>query len=43
MTVDAATAPTSVYKSTKYYFCSQDHKGQFDAAPETFVALMQKS
>jgi putative intracellular protease/amidase/YHS domain-containing protein len=43
MTVDTATAPTSVYKSTKYYFCSQDHKGQFDAAPETFVALIQKS
>ncbi len=43
MTVDATTAPTSTYKDTKYYFCSQDHKGQFDAAPETFVALIQNS
>jgi putative intracellular protease/amidase/YHS domain-containing protein len=42
MTVDAATALTSTYKDTRYYFCSTDHKGQFDAAPEKFVALLEK-
>ena len=43
MAVDAATAPKSVYKSATYYFCSPDHKGQFDATPEQFVALIEKS
>lgn len=27
MSVDAATAPKSVYHGTTYYFCSDDHKG----------------
>jgi putative intracellular protease/amidase/YHS domain-containing protein len=40
MSVDAATAPKSVYQGATYYFCSQDHKGQFDAAPAKFVALI---
>jgi len=43
MAVEKATAPTSSYKSTTYYFCSTDHKGQFDAAPEKFVALIEKA
>jgi putative intracellular protease/amidase/YHS domain-containing protein len=43
MTVDAATAPTSAYKGATYYFCSTDHKKQFDAAPEKFVALIDKA
>jgi YHS domain-containing protein len=43
MGVDAVTAPKSVYKGTTYYFCSTDHKGQFDAAPEQFVALIRAS
>jgi len=34
MEVDRATAPKSVYKGTTYYFCSQSHKAEFDAAPE---------
>jgi transcriptional regulator GlxA family with amidase domain len=34
MEVDASTAPKSVYKGKNYYFCSQAHKDQFDAAPE---------
>jgi transcriptional regulator GlxA family with amidase domain len=37
MAVDAANAPTSAYKSTTYYFCSADHKAQFDAAPAKFI------
>jgi transcriptional regulator GlxA family with amidase domain len=37
MDVDAATASKSVYKGKTYYFCSRDHKDQFDAAPEKFV------
>jgi transcriptional regulator GlxA family with amidase domain len=38
MDVSLATAPTSVYKGQHYLFCSQDHKRQFDAAPERFVS-----
>jgi transcriptional regulator GlxA family with amidase domain len=34
MEVDASTAPKSIYKGKSYYFCSQAHKDQFDAAPE---------
>jgi putative intracellular protease/amidase/YHS domain-containing protein len=37
MSVDAASAPKSVYKDKTYYFCSADHKAQFDAAPAKFV------
>jgi putative intracellular protease/amidase/YHS domain-containing protein len=43
MAVDEASAPTSSYKDTKYYFCSADHQGQFDATPEKFVAMIQKA
>ena len=43
MAVDAATAPKSVYKGATYYFCSPDHKGQFDASPDQFVALIEAS
>lgn len=38
MTVDTATAPKSIYKGKTYYFMSEDHKKQFDAAPEQFLA-----
>ena len=37
MEVDAATAPKSEYRGKKYYFCSQDHKAIFDAAPGKWV------
>jgi YHS domain-containing protein len=37
MNVDPATAPKSVYKSKSYYFCMQNHKNRFDAAPDKFV------
>jgi transcriptional regulator GlxA family with amidase domain/YHS domain-containing protein len=37
MEVDAATAPKSVYKGKTYYFCSQEHKDQFDAAPAKWL------
>jgi YHS domain-containing protein len=37
MDVDANTAPKSVYQGKTYYFCSADHKGQFDSAPDTFL------
>jgi transcriptional regulator GlxA family with amidase domain/YHS domain-containing protein len=37
MDVDRATAPKSVYKGRTYYFCSLDHKEQFEPAPEKFV------
>jgi putative intracellular protease/amidase/YHS domain-containing protein len=41
MDIDPAIAP-SVYKGQTYYFCSRDHKAQFDATPEPFVALLDK-
>lgn len=40
MSVDAATAPKSVYKRVTYYFCSPDHKGLFDKMPAEFVKFI---
>ena len=37
MDVDPATAPKSVFKEKTYYFCSQNDKETFDAAPDKFV------
>jgi transcriptional regulator GlxA family with amidase domain len=37
MDVDIATAPKSVYKGKTYYFCSEDHKQMFDAAPDKYL------
>jgi putative intracellular protease/amidase/YHS domain-containing protein len=37
MDVEVATAPKSVYKGTTYYFCSDDDKKTFDAAPDKFA------
>ncbi len=42
MEVDPATAPRSALKSKTYYFCSADHKQQFDAAPEKWPAASPK-
>lgn len=38
MDVDPAGSPKSSYQSKTYYFCSADHKAQFDAAPAKFLA-----
>jgi putative intracellular protease/amidase/YHS domain-containing protein len=43
MDVDPATAPKSVYKGKTYYFCSDDDKKTFDAAPDRFVNTDKKS
>ncbi len=37
MDVDTKTAPKSVFKGTTYYFCSDDDKKTFDAAPDKFA------
>jgi transcriptional regulator GlxA family with amidase domain len=37
MEVDPKTAPKSVYKGKSFYFCSDDHKAKFDAAPEKWT------
>jgi YHS domain-containing protein len=37
MDVDPKIAPKSVFKGMTYYFCSDDDKRTFDAAPERFV------
>jgi putative intracellular protease/amidase/YHS domain-containing protein len=39
MDVDPKIAPKSVFKDNTYYFCSDDDKKTFDAAPEKFVNL----
>ena len=33
MEADPKTSPKSIYKGKTYYFCSPDHKQQFDASP----------
>lgn len=38
MAVDVASSPSTVYKGATYYFCSPDHKSQFDAAPTKFIS-----
>ena len=38
MDVDPKTAPKSVFKGATYYFCSEDDKKTFDAAPDRFTA-----
>ena len=43
MDVDPATAPKSVFKGQTYYFCSDDDKKTFDAAPDRFVNTDKKS
>ena len=42
MDVDPATAPKSVFKGKSYYFCSDDEKKTFDAAPDKFVDADKK-
>jgi transcriptional regulator GlxA family with amidase domain len=37
MDVDPKSAPKSVFKGVTYYFCSQNDKKTFDAAPEKFI------
>ena len=43
MDVDPKVAPKSVFKGTTYYFCSDDDKKTFDAAPDRFVSAAGKS
>jgi putative intracellular protease/amidase/YHS domain-containing protein len=43
MDVDPAKAPKSVFKGATYYFCSDDDKKTFDAAPDKFVNTDRKS
>ena len=43
MDVEPATAPKSVFKGATYYFCSDDDKKTFDAAPDKFVNTDRKS
>jgi putative intracellular protease/amidase/YHS domain-containing protein len=42
MQVDRKIAPSEVYKSQTYYFCSKDHKDEFDSKPDKFVELLSK-
>jgi putative intracellular protease/amidase/YHS domain-containing protein len=40
MDVDPKTAPKTVFKGATYYFCSEDDKKTFDAAPERFITAV---
>src|SRR5437867_11621534 len=40
MDVDPKVAPKSVFKGATYYFCSEDDKKTFDAAPDKFVTAI---
>ena len=42
MDVDPKTAPKSVHQGKTYYFCSTDHKDQFEAAPDTFLKAIAR-
>ena len=37
MDVDPKVAPKSVFKGLTYYFCSEDDKKTFDAAPDKYI------
>src|SRR5215468_8501003 len=40
MNVDPKIAPKSAFKRATYYFCSEDDKKTFDAAPDKFVSAV---
>src|SRR5205809_137515 len=42
MNVDPKSAPKSVFNGKAYYFCSDNDKKTFDAAPDKFVAATEK-
>ena len=42
MAVDPATSPKTVYKGKTYYFMAQQHKQQFETAPEKFLKAAEK-
>ena len=37
MTIDIATAKTSVYRGIVRYFCSDECRGKFEASPEAYA------
>lgn len=37
MTVSAETAKSSIYNGTAYYFCSAEHRDQFEADPDRYT------
>src|SRR5881296_4275125 len=41
MDVDPKVAPKSVFKGATYYFCSEDDKKTFDAAPDKFISAQK--
>lgn len=43
MDVDPKIAPKSVFKGVTYYFCSEDDKKTFDAAPDKYITAVTPS
>ena len=41
MDIDPKIAPKSVFKGATYYFCSEDDKKTFDAAPDKFISAQK--
>ncbi|CDW96203.1 conserved exported hypothetical protein [Thiomonas arsenitoxydans] len=42
MSVDTATARSAVYRGRPYWFCSAEHRDQFEAAPERYAMADQE-
>jgi transcriptional regulator GlxA family with amidase domain len=42
MEVDPKLAPKSAYKGQTYYFCSDEHKRQFEQAPDKFASAAKQ-
>ena len=43
MTVRTETAKSAVYKGRVYYFCSAEHRDQFEASPERYAGVQPAS
>src|SRR3954454_15570910 len=43
MDVDPKNAPKSIFKGATHYFCSEDDKKTFDAAPDRFITATARS
>jgi putative intracellular protease/amidase/YHS domain-containing protein len=41
MDVDPHGAPSSVYRTQTYYFCTRAHKSLFDASPDAYLQLLK--
>lgn len=43
MTVNTDTAKSSIYNGTVYYFCSAEHRDQFEADPDRYAGCQTET